>query len=77
MSQLAFASAGSRESVLAGAIALNPVSAYVDENKTSGNISFTTSEKNNIEKKLAAYRLRILFFAFLTKSKVKTLKNNI
>lgn len=38
VSQLAFASAGSRESVLAGAIALNPVSAYVDENKTPTNV---------------------------------------
>lgn len=35
------------------------------------------TDPNNIEKKLAAYRLRILFFAFLTKSKVKTLNNII
>ena len=58
-----------------------------DQSKESNNINHEILENNennqevddtnNIEKKLAAYRLRILFFAFLTKSKVKTLKNII
>jgi hypothetical protein len=58
-----------------------------DQSKESNNINHEVLENNennqevddanNIEKKLAAYRLRILFFAFLTKSKIKTLKNII
>lgn len=52
-----------------------------DENDEQNNNPSTTSqqpsEDNNLEKRLTAYYARILFFAFLTESRVKSLKDVI
>ena len=50
--------------------------AGIDSNSDNQN-SDDEDDTKLIEKKLAAYRLRILFYAFLTKSEVSTLKNII
>jgi hypothetical protein len=47
------------------------------ENSEADTQSKDADDIKIIEKKLAAYRLRILFYSFLTKSKISTLKNVI